>query len=239
MKAIWNAIRRFPPGQIVIALQLGLLVAEGLLGFSLLLDYQAASRRVLPTAMPSPAATVTVPATPQPPTATPQRPAATRQPVATATRPNASAPPTRIVAPAINLDAPVVEIGWKPVLIGGMEAREWEVAANAAGFHRGMAYPGHPGNTVISGHHNLDSQVFRYLVDLEYGDEVILFVGEESYRYIVTDVQILQEFGVDDEQRIENARWIAPTDDERLTLVTCWPYSGNSHRVIVVARPLF
>jgi sortase (surface protein transpeptidase) len=30
-----------------------------------------------------------------------------------------------------------------------------------------------------------------------------------------------------------------PSGDERLTLVTCWPYEwpGNSHRVIVVARP--
>jgi sortase A len=39
--------------------------------------------------------------------------------------------------------------------------------------------------------------------------------------------------------RRKNAQWIMPTGDERLTLVTCWPYEwpGNSHRVIVVARP--
>jgi len=37
--------------------------------------------------------------------------------------------------------------------------------------------------------------------------------------------------------RQENARWIAPTDDERLTLVTCWPYTNNTHRVVVVAKP--
>jgi len=37
--------------------------------------------------------------------------------------------------------------------------------------------------------------------------------------------------------RRQNARWIAPTTDERLTLVTCWPYTGNSHRLIIVAKP--
>lgn len=26
--------------------------------------------------------------------------------------------------------------------------------------------------------------------------------------------------------------------DERLTFVTCWPYTNNTHRVIVVAEPV-
>jgi sortase (surface protein transpeptidase) len=26
------------------------------------------------------------------------------------------------------------------------------------------------------------------------------------------------------------------TDDERLTLVTCWPADSNTHRLIIVAR---
>ena len=30
---------------------------------------------------------------------------------------------------------------------------------------------------------------------------------------------------------------LAPTDDVRVTLVTCWPYTNNTHRVIVVAKP--
>jgi len=35
-----------------------------------------------------------------------------------------------------------------------------------------------------------------------------------------------------------NARYINPTADERLTLVTCWPATGNSHRLIIIARPV-
>ena len=38
--------------------------------------------------------------------------------------------------------------------------------------------------------------------------------------------------------RRANAQWIAPTDDERLTLVTCWPYISNTHRLIIVAKPV-
>jgi sortase (surface protein transpeptidase) len=54
---------------------------------------------------------------------------------------------------------------------------------------------------------------------------------------VVIDRFILPERGVSDEQRRQNAQWIMPTNVERLTLVTCWPYTGNSHRVIVVAEP--
>lgn len=175
-------------------------------------------------------------------TLTPTRtatPVSTATPVPTATpeRPRASGPPTWIEAPAIQLSAPVVETGWRSTNLGGVEATEWLVPDNAAGFHKGTAYPGHPGNTVISGHHNIGGEVFRYLIDLEIGDELILYVDKTPYHYTVTQKELVREMGVSDEVRRENARWIAATDDERLTLVTCWPYTGNSHRLIIVAMP--
>lgn len=37
--------------------------------------------------------------------------------------------------------------------------------------------------------------------------------------------------------RMDNARWILPSTDERLTLVTCWPAKSNTHRLIIVASP--
>lgn len=151
--------------------------------------------------------------------------------------PPATAPPDRIVAPAIGLDAPVVPVGWKTVEENGQTITEWEVADYAAGWHKTSAYPGHVGNTVISGHHNIRGEVFRYVVNLEPGDIVDLYVGQTAYRYVVTEKYILKEKGMPPEVRRENARWIAPTNDERLTLVTCWPYTNNTHRVVVVAKP--
>ena len=29
-----------------------------------------------------------------------------------------------------------------------------------------------------------------------------------------------------------------PTTDERITLITCWPYTSNTHRLIIVAKPI-
>ena len=148
--------------------------------------------------------------------------------------PPASAPPDRIVIPAIELDAPVVPVGWTVTDEGPI----WDVADHAAGWHKASTYPGHVGNIVLSGHHNIKGQVFRYLIDLEPDDEVFLYVGETAYHYVVTEKHLLEEKGMSEEVRRRNAQWIAPTDDERLTLVTCWPYTSNTHRLIIVAKPV-
>ena len=39
--------------------------------------------------------------------------------------------------------------------------------------------------------------------------------------------------GIDCQLRL----YIGDTPDERLTLITCWPYGINDHRLIVIARP--
>ena len=78
-----------------------------------------------------------------------------------------------------------------------------------------------------------------YLSDLVPGDEITLYAGDQPHVYVVVERHIVKEVGVPHTVRLENARWIAPSQDVRLTLVTCAPYEapGNTHRVIVVARP--
>jgi sortase A len=172
------------------------------------------------------------PATPIPPTPTP-----TPSPTSP---PPAEGPPTHIVAPAIELDARVLPMGWELTDQDGTIRSEWVVPEKAAGWHMNSAQPGHQENVVLSGHHNIDGKVFRYVVDLDPGDEITLYVEDTPYVYLVTEKYILKEAGMPLRVRQKNAQWIMPTGDERLTLVTCWPYEwpGNSHRVIVVARPL-
>jgi len=65
-----------------------------------------------------------------------------------------------------------------------------------------------------------------------------VYARGKAYTYAVTEKHILKEKGETAEVRLENARWIAPTSDERLTMVTCWPYTSNTHRLVVVARPI-
>lgn len=161
-------------------------------------------------------------------------------PLPTPTRPlPAEEPPSRIVAPAIDLDATIVPMGWEMVDRDGAMVSEWVVPEKAAGWHLNSALPGHEENVVVSGHHNIKGKVFRYVVDLEPGDEIILYTGDTPYVYVVAEKYILKESGMPLSTRKKNAQWIMPSGDERLTLVTCWPYEwpGNSHRVIVVARP--
>lgn len=178
-----------------------------------------------------PEATPTTSPTPRPPTPTPT-PTPTRPPAA-------EKPPTRVVAPSIELDAPVVPMGWEMTDITGTMRTEWVVPEDAAGWHLNSAHPGNEENVVLSGHHNIEGKVFRYLVELHLGDEITLYVDDVPYVYTVTDKYLLKESGMPLRVRQKNAQWIMPAGDERLTLVTCWPYEwpGNSHRVIVVARP--
>ncbi len=184
---------------------------------------QAPTPTDTPTDTPTPTFTPTPTSTPLP-TPTPK------------SRPPTS-PPTRIVAPSIGLDAEVVEVGWQSVERDGKKVSVWQVADYAAGWHKGSAYPGNAGNIVISGHHNIKGEVFRYIVDLKVGDEIYVYAGNSVYTYFVERNFIIPDKHVSMEERRENAKWISPTNDERLTLVTCWPYTTNTHRVVVVARP--
>lgn len=146
-------------------------------------------------------------------------------------------PPNKIVIPAIDLDAPVAITSWTVTERDDSPISRWIVPDDAAGWHENSALPGHRSNIVLSGHHNIGTEVFRHIVDLQTGDEIILQADERDYHYTVTDRFILPEYGVPKKQRQQNAQWILPTSDERLTLITCWPYNDNSHRLIVVAKP--
>jgi sortase A len=146
--------------------------------------------------------------------------------------------PERLVIPALELDAPVEDVGLTAVRSSGETYYQWLVpAAFRAGWHNTSAPLGVAGNTVLNGHHNVYGEVFGQLVNLEAGDEIILYDKSQEYHYTVAEVQILPERGQPLAVRMNNAQWIAPTNDERLTLVTCWPEDDNSHRVIVVAYP--
>jgi len=191
-----------------------------------------------PSATPRPERTQDLEATPVESPAPALSPTATPSPPPTpGISPPASASPNRIVIPSINLDAPVVPIGWYVDEQDGQRISVWDVPDNAAGWHKTSAYPGNPGNVVLNGHHNIRGEVFRYLIDLEPGARILLYVGDTVYRYSVSEKHILKERGEPATVRYQNAQWIAPTEDERLTLVTCWPYTSNTHRLIVVASP--
>ena len=191
--------------------------------------------RLTPTA--SPTATMTSAPTMMPTVTPSATPTVTSTTTATL-RPRAYCPPTRIRIPKIDVDADVVEVGLTIKEENGELVTVGEVAKFAACFHRGSAYPGHLGNTVIFGHvrSRTRGDVFLHLSDLFPGDNVYLYVDEQEFHYVVTQQMLLKEKGVPEEMRRENAKWIQPTDDERLTLVSCWPPVKPDQRVVVIAH---
>ena len=146
--------------------------------------------------------------------------------------------PLRIVIPGIGVDAPVQRVGRDLQTEGDLEYFQWQLpSGQAAGWHENSAPLGQPGNTVLNGHNNVHGSIFRDLVDLEAGDEIIMYDDERPYVYRVTERVLVEEKDQPLNVRFENARFMLPTSDERLTLITCWPYTSNSHRVIVIAVP--
>jgi sortase A len=202
-------------------------------------------------------ATATV-ALPAPSTPTPTQRMPGLQPTASSSPPKATLPPptpdlgdaegarpTRIRIAAIHVDAPVVPIGWEMVNVDGLDGQGgqsqamWQVPDwYAAGWHETSAKLGVPGNTVLNGHNTTNGEVFRDLYKLEPGTLIVM--DDENggvYKYRVQHVHILPEAGQPLEVRVQNARYIQSTEDERLTLVTCHPYGSLRNRLVVVALP--
>ena len=147
--------------------------------------------------------------------------------------------PDRIIIPKINLDAPVVVAKRFKTSIDEDEFIQYLVPEKyAGGFHEHSAPLGSIGNTVISGHHNAYGEVFANLDQVEVGDIINLYSNGDQYQYIVANAMILEERDQPLEVKIENARWILPSKDERVTLVTCYPHDSNTHRLILVAIPI-
>jgi LPXTG-site transpeptidase (sortase) family protein len=160
-------------------------------------------------------------------------------PQATRVPPTEALVPDRIVIPAIQLDARVVPAGYQLIQLGGQVFQQWDAPNEySAGWQQTSARLGVPGNTVLNGHHNIYGMVFGRLIDLSEGDFIQMYSGSTLYNFVITNKMILPERGEPIAVRMDNARWLLPTNDERLTLITCWPQLSNTHRLIIVAKPV-
>lgn len=161
----------------------------------------------------------------------------TRQPVAAADHQSTV---TRIAIPSIEVDSKVIEVGWDIVEENGQQTAIWQVAKYAVGQHHGSANPGEGGNVVLAGHVGGYGKVFKDLYYVQPGDPITLYSNGEQYLYTVRERLLVTEEGVSAEQRAANAKLIEPTAEELVTLVTCWPPTGEdkfTQRVVVQAVP--
>jgi sortase A len=150
----------------------------------------------------------------------------------------------RLTIPALDLDAAVVPVAWEPVAEGTGWTSQWQTADNAVGHLVTSANLGEPGNVVLAGHHNTRGEVFRELSEIglpgalvAVGDDVVVMGADGGiYVYTIREWHRWEYATAPDEERRRQASYLEPTPDPTLTLVTCWPYESNTHRVVVVAE---
>lgn len=148
---------------------------------------------------------------------------------------------TRIVIPAINIDKKVVEVKWTIQETDGQQVAVWDVDKYRVGHHTGTSNPGQGGNIVLAGHSGGRSYPFNDIFYLKQGDLIELTSNGQVYQYNVSDHILVDEVGQPLEKRLENARYIEPTDEEMITMVACWPLSGPDkfkQRIIIRAKPV-
>lgn len=146
--------------------------------------------------------------------------------------------PERLVIESLDVDHRIAPVASREVEYLGAAYQQW-TAPNSGelGWHDTSAKLGAVGNTVINGHSSGYGETFRDLEDLKNGDLIQVYAENVLYTYVVANTMILKERWEPIEVRMENARWINPSRDERLTLISCWPDNSNTHRVVVVAKP--
>ncbi len=120
----------------------------------------------------------------------------------------------RIEVPVIGVDAPIVE------------GDDWETLKKGVGHHIGSANPGERGNCVLSAHNDIYGEIFRRLPELSVGDEIRVHTETQIYRYVVEQTRIVDPT----ETSVLNQ-----TSTPVLTLISCYPYGVDTHRIVVIA----
>ncbi|MFD8024012.1 class E sortase [Streptomyces lavendulae] len=120
----------------------------------------------------------------------------------------------------------------KPVL----EGTDPGVLKKGLGHYAGTAGPGEPGNFAVAGHRRTYGDPFKDVPELRPGDEVIVRDATHRYTYTVRAAPLRTlptEVAVVDPVP---ARSPFTTPGTYLTLTTCDPEWGHSHRLVVWAE---
>lgn len=118
----------------------------------------------------------------------------------------------RIVIPEIGLDAPLLE---------GIRLSTLD---QAPGHWPGSAMPGEVGNVVVAAHRTSHNAEFRYIDELDPGDEVVFATPTGDWTYRVTGTHVVYP----------DALWITdPTPTPTATLFACHPLGSTAQRIVV------
>jgi len=83
------------------------------------------------------------------------------------------------------------------------------------------------GNLVLAAHNDIYGQIFRYLDQLEPGDQFTVYTQIQAHEYVVSSIETVEP----------NDVWVMENQAGRAmaTLISCYPYQQNYERIVVFA----
>jgi len=114
-------------------------------------------------------------------------------------------PVARLTVPRLGIERPVLSNASGPALAFGM------------GHVDGTAAPASAGNCVIAGHRDSWAE---FMEGLRVEDAIVVETFGRRMAYRVASTEVV---------RFDDARVLRDAGDDRLTLVTCWPFRGWLH----------
>lgn len=133
-------------------------------------------------------------------------------------RPFLDEPIQRLAIPALKVSAGVVEVPF--------EGGTWDVSSLGQDLARLGDLPGQPSgaNIVLAGHvtvRNAGAGPFYYLSRLKTGERVILYTTRQMLTFQVTEQRVV---------RVDDTSVLAPSEDPRLTLITCDAWNAEEEK---------
>lgn len=134
-----------------------------------------------------------------------------------------------LIIPKIMAALPII-----PDVDGGNEEVYLQALQRGIAQLKGSSKPNESGNVFIFGHssdwrwHPGDyKKAFERLPEVAVGDEITVWYKEKQYKYAVSETKIVEQ---------EDLSWISPTQENYLTLSTCYPIKTADKRFIVRAK---
>lgn len=118
----------------------------------------------------------------------------------------------------------IPRIGVEKTVVQGVGVEDLK---KGPGHYPDTPMPGQEGNAAIAGHRTTYGAPFYNLDELQPNDPILVTTVQGSFRYEVTETQIV---------RPSQVEVLNQTDDDRLTLTTCHPRFSASSRMVVTAR---
>ena len=140
---------------------------------------------------------------------------------------------SQLAQPVINRPAPTVEtalfiiiprLNLNQSIVQGVD---WEALKQGVGQLQNGVNPGDDvGNLVFSAHNDIYGELFRYLDQLQAGDQFQIQTQTQIYTYTVTGWQIVDP---------TDTYVLGSRGNASATLISCYPYQVNTQRIVVFA----